>query len=54
MMAVLQQRNQEVIGDTQPVFWRAYSTVSLQGFSLTAMFTYSMGNDLHWFNQAVD
>lgn len=45
--------DQEVIGDTQPDFFGGLiSTVSLQGFSLTAMFTYSMGNDLHWFNQA--
>ena len=50
---VVDNFDQKVIGDTQPDFFGGFTnTFSYKGFSLRALFTYSVGNDLHWFNQA--
>src|SRR5690606_31655172 len=50
---VVNAEDQEVIGDTQPDFFGGFSnTFSYKGFSLNALVNYSVGNDLHWFNQS--
>lgn len=50
---VITNLDQEIIGDTQPDFFGGLTNrFDYKGFSLTALFTYSVGNDLHWFNQA--
>ena len=50
---VIDSFDQTVIGDTQPEFFGGFTNfLSYKGFSLRTLFTYSVGNDLHWFNQA--
>lgn len=50
---VVDNYDQTIIGDTQPDFFGGFTnSLSYKGFSLRTLFTYSVGNDLHWFNQA--
>lgn len=50
---VVNALDQEVIGDTQPDFFGGFNnTFTYKSFSLSTLFNFSVGNDLHWFNQA--
>jgi TonB-linked SusC/RagA family outer membrane protein len=49
---VVNTYDQTVIGNSQPDLFGGFgSAIEYKGFSLSAFFTYSLGNDLEWFQQ---
>ncbi len=45
--------DQQIIGDVQPDIFGGFSTsIRYKGLTLSAFFTYAMGNDLEWFQQS--